>query len=183
MADFDPISERLLIPIYVPLLFLLLVGSQRILQKSPEAKRPVYRTVIFGMGIVCLIYFSVSACSFLVNTYQNGAGGYNSYTWRYAIPIRWIKENPAKDVIYSNAPDAIYILTGKSTLMVPTKSSGAAMLSAFKAQLAAQNGLVVYFDENIVGRPYLVPEEEIVGHGFLDRLEIWPDGRIYKYKD
>lgn len=50
-----------------------------------------------------------------------GAGGYSLAEWQDSPTAAWLRENPVEPPVYSNAPDAAYILAGVPARLAPTR--------------------------------------------------------------
>jgi hypothetical protein len=163
---------------------LLLAGAQKLLRLNyrRQIEKIVITKLIFGASAICLIYLVFSTLSFLVNASQAGVSGYNTSIWRNSLAIKWLNENQPAGPIYSNAADAIYILTGETASSLPLKSLGNADLALIKAELLHTDAMVVYFNDDMVERPYLISEDELEKLGSFSLIEANKDGRIYKIR-
>ena len=98
-------------------------------------------------------------------------------------------DQPKDRLIYSNAPEALYLYTHVTSLAMPKKFESANQrpndqydeeLSALKEQIFERSGMIVYFDSMM--RPGLPSEREILGDLNLRLLERTADGSIFGIK-
>lgn len=112
---FDQIDNRLLSPIYLPL---LIVGLLMVHSWWEEANtRWAGRNVIVLTLMVALLWIGVwggSAVASVSNWRQHGAGGLNTDAWHESDLITYLAEHPTPSgaVVYSNAPWALRALAG-----------------------------------------------------------------------
>jgi hypothetical protein len=122
---FDPINHRLLAPIYVPVMLLGLFTIDNIKQSFSRmhfSKQTLNVCLHVGFGL-WLVYPFLYSGNLVINSIRNGAGGYSSRAWMNSELISYLKQYPLHGSIYSNAPHAIYILTGMSARPSPSKHS------------------------------------------------------------
>jgi hypothetical protein len=122
---FDPINHRLLAPIYVPFMLLVLFTIDNIAQSFSRMHFLKQALTVFlpiGFGL-WLVYPFLYSGDLVINSIRNGAGGYSSKAWMNSELISYLKQHPLRGSVYSNAPHAIYILTGMSARPSPSKHS------------------------------------------------------------
>ena len=93
-------------------------------------------------------------------------------------------------VIYSNAPDAIWLITGRDARMIPKKELFIDLkpnpnfqrdMNKMAEALRSGHAVLVYFDG--VSRPYLPPEEEILSSIPLKATKRAKEGRVYVFSE
>jgi 4-amino-4-deoxy-L-arabinose transferase-like glycosyltransferase len=122
---FDPINHRLLAPIYVPFMLLVLFTIDNIAQSFSRmhfSKQALNAFLLIGFGL-WLGYPFLYSGNLVINSIRNGAGGYSSKAWMNSELISYLRQHPLRGSVYSNAPHAIYILTGMSARPSPSKHS------------------------------------------------------------
>jgi hypothetical protein len=104
----------------------------------------------------------------VLDSYENGIG-FNAKTWQESELIKTIRMLPPKVPIYSNGPDAIYMLTGKRTMNLPSRIRATSSktdydfdknLRKLNESLLHENGKVVYFN-NVTWRSFLLTQDEL----------------------
>lgn len=148
-AVFD---DRTLSPVFaagVLLVFCAVAGRWRFGQIS----RPVQAGALL-LGLYLAGFYAVRGVEYAAGVYREGLG-YAGKAWRESGTIRGVEALPPGVRIYSNAPDAIYILAAKTATLVPAKinwgsvspnASYSAQLSEMREELQLGRAVVVHFD-------------------------------------
>jgi hypothetical protein len=122
------------------------------------------------------------------DNYRDGYTNYADKRWVQSEIIRKLSSLPPSTPIYTNGQDAIYILTGKHSSVIPQKvypldsavnHSYSSQLTSMQERLKNQNGVLVYFNTLTYLRPYLPSEDELKEELPLNLLEKGDDGSIY----
>jgi hypothetical protein len=116
---------------------------------------------------------------------REGAGGYNTVRWRESQTIEFVKHLSfsAERVIYTNDPDAIYILAHLAARLPPRKtyfrsSEPARSISDFTGSWPEEGeGLLVWFPHE--GRENFFAPSELQSIATLDTLALLQDGAVY----
>jgi hypothetical protein len=187
MSFFDAhtaLNSRILAPVYVALVMLILCVLNRILSSAGQSRMAHIVSATLGM-IVLVLYVSRGAG--WINHVHDSGLGYNSPRWQRSELMRYIRTIPPQSPIFSNAPDALYMMTGRRTLWIPAKVDPGTReisddyefeLNRMKEQLLQKNGEVVYL-KTIRWRWYLPSQEELQKQ--LPLRVIWEstDGTVY----
>lgn len=117
---------------------------------------------------------------------REGAGGYNTTAWRASGVIGYLERYPleTEHPIYSNAPDAIYILAGLEARQAPAK--GVHNSPAVINTVAGMRGTwpetgtayLAWFARN--ERAYLFDLDELAAIARLEPVAEFEDGAIYR---
>ena len=122
---YDKISDRLLSPIYIPILFALFFIGDRILLWLRKNIHQRSVALLFVTGIVILMFFPVKNTIRIAEQFTELSGwGFNSYEWRENKTIEYLNQHKLFEKnykFYSNEPEAVYILTGLTTMCSPPK--------------------------------------------------------------
>jgi hypothetical protein len=179
-----PLDTRILSPVYVSGLLLGLYGVVWYLSLVPNY-RPIYIS-IFALALWLSTHYTFESSRLISESYHTGIG-LNSQAWLQSETMTALEKYPAEMIIYSNAPDAIYLHTGRPAFTLPRKFESAAQrinytydldLAIVQAKLDSNQALIVYF--SILNRPNLPTEEEIRTDLSLDVLASLSDGKIFK---
>ena len=113
IIELDPADNRLLSPIYLPLLFLVIFSFDRI--------RILFKNKFIHFSILlifCLwsIYSISNAASTVRRAYLEGAGGHHTVKWMESELIASLKKQNLKGTIFTNEPNAVYILTDNHSI-------------------------------------------------------------------
>lgn len=177
---FDPIDTRLMAPIH-PSLVVLAAGLL-----APEAaRRPL------GLAVLALLWFAGPVRATLRGAHERarqGAGGYSAVAWRESPLIRALTlEVPRDAVIFSNGPDAIGFLAGRSAEMLPPYRAGyvdsrppVEPEALFREYARLDGAFIVWFDRK--NRPHVYSPGKLAEAGRLEPVARFPDGAIYRFR-
>jgi Dolichyl-phosphate-mannose-protein mannosyltransferase len=176
------IDRRTLAPAY-PALVMLAIWALTPLIRDFHPRTLALTALVAAVGVIgsCL----VGTINKVEEIRRDGLG-YSSREWRTSQTIALIRKSPSPTRLESNAPDAIYFLTGRSTRSLPARYDPHSLAPnpSYKRELfalaaAAHRGeRVVLFDPRLVGRGYLADQQALVTAG-LYRLETTLDGAWY----
>jgi len=182
-----PLDNRILSPVSVAIMVLGLWLSRY----AGSLSRP--RAVSTFLMIVC-VFFSFSqitqTVSWLSLSYRSGIG-YASRRWKESGLLKHISGLDLARPVFTNASDVIYIHTGRSAYMIPTKiNPGTRLLNGnyptelnrMRDKLRNSNGVICYFS-GIRWRWYMAPEDELRDQLSLRLLVREKDGSIYSMQD
>ncbi len=179
-----PLNNRILSPVYIAVVTLGLVLSYKM------TKLVQIRAIPALLIIICVMFaFSqiTQATSWLSLSYKDGLG-YASRRWKQSKLMKHIRDLDPQRPVFTNAPDAIYIHTGRVAYMIPTKvnpgtrslnSNYSSELVQMKRKLGKDKGVLCYFS-GIRWRWYLASENELRDELGLSLLVREKDGSIYQ---
>jgi hypothetical protein len=129
----------------------------------------------------------INGVAWLRHSYFNGIG-FSSEIWRGSELLRFVKDAAAPLVVFSNAPDFIYTLTGKRGFMIPHKIDPdsrrpnqrfGAESAAMHEQLEKRNAVLIYFNDE--DRLWYLPSiSELEAKFPLQVIKQAKDGAIYR---
>ena len=192
----EGIGDRFLSPVFVPTVLIILFLVEKRLAGS--AKSLSFR--LFGISagvsrqklVVAVLVVWLAVPSFRVartagQSMQTGLG-YNHVSWRTSDTISYLQEQLLSGGstirIYSNSPDAVYILSGASATGSPAakgyKSSEPRrpIASLAGSWPASQPAFLVWFDDT--HRPFLFDVEELKQIADLTVVARLADGTVYR---
>jgi hypothetical protein len=188
----DPIDDRLLSPIYVFVMLLVFIGIESASNGLNELLRSnmLGKSVVIGLIALWLMYPLARFSIYVWTSTATGAGGYSTVTWRESPLIEWLRTHPLDGEIYSNAPDAIYILTGRTAQFSPGRNqigivaqspSQYQYVSQFRKSLKSEaNNYLVWFYN--MPRDYLYNVRELALDFEVEEITKISDGEIYTIK-
>jgi hypothetical protein len=129
------------------------------------------RTAVVALTGTLVVVAAMSQAVSALRQLHDGDRGFNSRSWRTSTAIADLSAHPYPQRIFSNAPDAIYFLTGRSAFSVPTRHdpwSGhlnhVQLTELTRLARAARDGaVIVIFDD--VSRPYLMDVADMTKAG------------------
>jgi hypothetical protein len=145
-----PLDNRMLSPVYVVALIVLIWMTSQI-GESIKAPPFVKTAMLSFIAIVTLMHLG-RAPAWISREHLL----YGSTKWRTSRIIEYVRNLPADTIIFSNGPDAIYLLANRVTKWSPERAETEPALAAMRANDAR----LVYF-KNIYWRPYLLSLEEL----------------------
>jgi len=134
VSRFETLSSRLLSPIYIPIILLFAIIVLQLLQiKNRPIKLIVTPFILFIYGFAQYNHYTINAATW-EGVSEAGIPGYTENQWVQSPIVNFIKNNSNKKmpVIFSNADDAIFFLTGKTAFALPHKDIPTE-ISSFKA--------------------------------------------------
>lgn len=178
------LDGRILLPVYVSVIILILCISHKLLC-SIEGIHSL-KVILIILSIILAGSYIGRGAIWVINSYRDGQG-YASKAWKQSEVIQKVRILSPEVRIYTNGPDAIYILTGKHAFMIPNKVNPntrlinrnyLSQLASIREQIKKQITVLVYFN-TIDWRWYLPSEDELKERLSLGIIESRSDGAIY----
>ncbi|MCF7844355.1 MAG: glycosyltransferase family 39 protein [Kiritimatiellales bacterium] len=175
-------ANRLLAPSYI-VFILLFVKEFTLFCKSAPGIYCLISKIIFT-AILCGYIFA--SCVWVTQIHNNGAG-FSAKAWRESPTMLFISNLSNSIPIYSNAPEAIYFLTGRITNHIPQKENSLKNIpndnylnevSDMEKALISQQGIVVFFN-NVDWKYYLPSRAELKEPLSLQLIKSTEDGEVY----
>jgi len=176
---YDPINNRLLAPIFVPLTLLLLISVQAIV--SPHRKRFSKKLVDFLLliglmiGLLYPVYITTANAKMMNSIGQ----GYSGKVWRESETVQYLLHHQALEsecTLYTNGPDIVYILMDIIAKPIPNKTRS--HVSDLSNSWPEESDVcLVWF--NKIERTYLFTVDELQAIANIDLITHLEDGAIY----
>jgi hypothetical protein len=186
---YDQISHRLLSPIYIPIIFILFFISDKIpswLKKSFQLK---LLTFLFIIGIALLVSYQVTNTKHFIGEYIKLSGwGFSCDSWRESETIAYLTRHELLGknyTLYSNEPEAVYILTNLTTKRSPAKTfyNSPKHFDIYPNQkdgwLTGENVCLIWFDKT--NRNFLFTLDELQKNINMTEVAHLKDGEIYTF--
>lgn len=141
LVSFNLLQSRLLAPVFPSLLFLLLLAADRgpDIIKLPVLRRAASFVLVILLSVWLLVLHVKPDLSNIQMSRRFGAGGYSSIDWQETELSDFLRRQPLSGRVYSNAPDALYFIAGRSSELSPTRKESAG------AVLARPGSVLVWF--------------------------------------
>jgi hypothetical protein len=120
--NFDPIGDRYLQPIYLPLVLLFVLSVDFCYEFSIQKRGLFSRYAAPTIMIFVLLWQTpnlISEYSLITKSLNEGAGGKTIKQWKESPDLDYIKENFSDKRIYSNCADIVYLNTDLITFYTP----------------------------------------------------------------
>jgi hypothetical protein len=183
---YDRISNRLLLPIFPPLLLLLFLGLGKVATWLAQRLRwPRLAALVLAPVLCWTAHATVTAVESTVSRIEQGAGGYNRTSWRENALIRTLADPQTLSdcPLYSNAPDALYILAQRQAQMSPAQRvNNSPQVVQELADLRGQwppeaRACLVWLDRQ--ERAYLFSAQQLLTIVQLNEQASFDEGAIY----
>jgi len=182
---FDAIGDRYMLPVYVPVFLTGLLFIDFIAHMAPKymGRRIIEYVLLASLGL-WLIYPAVSTTGAIKSRIEQGMpNSFNAMAWRNSELILKLQEKEPEYVVYSNYPDAIYVLTGIEAKYTPKKEGLPEFygFEKFEQKINEDGGAyLAWFDRGASGVMYNV--EELKGYFDMDIIDTVKDGTLYFIK-
>ena len=134
VSRFEALSSRLLSPVYIPIILLITIIVLQLLQLKNRAIKLITATLLILIyGFAQFNHYKINAATW-EGVSEAGIPGYTENQWVNSPMASFIKNNPKEilPIIFSNADDAVFFLTGKTAFALPHKDIPAE-ISSFKS--------------------------------------------------
>jgi hypothetical protein len=137
-----------------------------------------------GTALIGLAYIQQSGAA--ARDLSRATDGYRAKQWRRSETVRALRSLPPRVLIYSNAPEAVYLLAGRRAETVPVRvdpltdrplARYRAALERERSRLRKRPGVVAFFED--VHRRYLPSEEEVARRLGVRVVVQAADGAVY----
>jgi hypothetical protein len=179
ISRFEDLSNRLLSPMYIPL---LLIGSSWAV--GAFRNNIGIKKMLLGLGCL-LCYASVQFHHYQLNAAawegiaDAGIPGYTEDSWQSSPTVAYIKQHQKElpSILYSDAHDAVYFLTGLHALPLPHKEIEKEKTSLLKKTVFG----VIWFTDGY--NPDLIDIEFLKKHKIVLSEHQLEDGTNYIFSD
>jgi hypothetical protein len=139
------------------------------------------RPLIAIVGIGLAILYTGRAAVLIARAHTQGVI-YSNIDWLNSATVADVRALPSDATVFSNAPDAVYILANRSTFEVPDVGHADAFLGALRETARAAHGpvAVVYFRDPNIAYRQPVPVEMIEAAMPTRLVAASPDGAVYE---
>lgn len=171
------VSQRVVAPLYVFVVLLVIVGIEdacTILSRR-IGDGGLAGSIGLAVGVIWLLYPLSVVAGKVEHHVEQGAGGYSTPTWSQSPLLEWFAANPLEGAVYSNAPDAIYILTGRKVETAPRPED----FDAFRRRVSSSPAGHLVWSHSL-RRNALYDLQEIVSRYEATELADFPDGAVYR---
>lgn len=188
-TSLGPVSNRYLSPIYFIVFYWILKGCENTLDGLKGSwKNKKFVMPLVYMLLMCWLIFPAIRVTEKISAYlQSGVREYSKIVWRESPLIRWLQTNTLDGQIFSNASEAVYILTGKKVKLLYLKDGcrGSDMRgddgSALEESLSSNRKTYLVWSDRIDRRDLRnVQDCRFVFH--LEEIKTFADGAIYLLK-
>ncbi len=192
------VNDRLFSPLFFAVLLILIITFSRIAGSGGRLSPKQRHGAVFLITLLMLSY-GIRTVNWHRVLWQNGLG-FSGRSWRNSETIANLQAYPADQMIFTNAPDAIYILTGRNTLSLPVREKRdfisvaqrggpgnvradyGEKIAAVRESMQSGKGILVLFDlkSKKMARWYQPREPQLVNDLSLSPIKRFKDGAIFE---
>lgn len=178
-SHFDVISDRFLAPVF-PFIVLLVLGetAKAGVRISQQGKNIFVHWLAVSVALVFLGYPVTRAVWKVASWTQQGIRGYAGPQWSESPTIAWLRTHQLEGVIYSNGPDAMYILTERKSVMSPKNAMSTPRGLTARRSDVPDDSYLVWFDN--IHRSYLYMPTELSEFFHMEKVLTFADGSVYR---
>ncbi|MCJ8209858.1 hypothetical protein MUY27_09065 [Mucilaginibacter sp. RS28] len=179
-SRYEQINDRLLAPIYIPLLWGLTCW---VVIWVPQ-KKVYFKYGVYPLGLLLAITIGIKLYKIDYQRYDDqfdyGNPGYTDDTWKESALVDWLRKHPqffsTTTPIYSDAYDAVYFFSGQTgTKLVPHQY--------FKKDVERfynqPHYYLIWFND--LYDKELIPLQDIRQRHQLKKIQEFEDGGVYEY--
>ncbi len=198
------INTRLLSPLFIPALLLFVIMFDRVLNPlrarrgnarggnawggnarggNAAASVPYVALLVIAALFIFPIQTNVPR---ITRAAEQGAGGYNTTRWRTNETVAYVTQHRAemRGTIYSNGPDALYILADVNAQSIPPKfqyasNEPAQDANTLRGAYPPEPATLIWLDQ-IEREDFLFTFEELNGFTNLTPIAKLRDGAVYR---
>ena len=176
LSRYQPLDNRLLCPVFIPLLWSIGGWLMAAIQMAGRWKK-----IWIAVGLLFFACFQYSQVRDDLETWTDiryaGIPGYTEDQWQHSPTVLYIQKNKAAFRygfgMYSNANDAIWFFTGMKAELLPHTDFG----NDVKEFLTEKHCYVVWFNDGY--NPDLAGLDFIINEKKMQLVEQLPDGAVY----
>jgi hypothetical protein len=178
--DLTQLDSRILSPVYVCLVILASAYGGEALTSAWLNRRRL-RPVMAG---VCAVFVGAYALRFGALAERAHVEGviYSNLAWLRSPTMQAVQLLPRDARVFSNAPDAIYMLANRNAYEIPFSSNSDAFLLDLSDRLHQTSTpiVLVYFDDPNIAYRQPVPPQVVSNSLALQNVNHYSDGAMYE---
>jgi hypothetical protein len=182
ISRYDPINNRLLSPAYIPFVLICATWGGMLFKNLHKG---FVKSFIVVALLLCFIFFSYqqfASVKFRVKQVSTkGIAGFKADDWKKSAILKYLKQHQGsliKDqLIYSNAPAAVYFHTGLANNLLPEKVHPSEISEYY---LTSKHYLFWFYNETFKNE--LLSPDSISKYKHIDTIALLDDGAIYQIR-
>ncbi len=178
---FDPIGDRYMIPVYIPLIILavLLVDNAKSIFKSIDSRKILSGALVL-VTAVWLLYPALRTAEVVKTTTEYGTGGYASTEWTSNNLIKYIRGSAPDGTVFTNDAAAVNTAAGIDAKYTPRKNGPEIYgVEKFKKLVESSKASYLVWFSTVENNSIYTPED--VGKLYnVEKIISMPEGAVYK---
>ncbi len=171
-------QQRHMVPLLVFVMALMVAGIDGAFRLSSALLG--HKRLVECLGILlCALWLQYPLRELVYSTARHmreGAGGYAVSAWQDSSLVEWLRNHPLSGMVYSNGPDALYLLTGAASTITPENFRGPAGTAHW---CSSEPNYIVWFQA--LDRSWLCNLRELLSRYQMQEVAAFPDGSVYRY--
>jgi hypothetical protein len=135
------LENRILLPLYLQILVLIMIGSTIIWQRKQWLPR-----LVAAAMCLWLFYFSISRLDGAIIDLRADGQGYASQKWQTSQTAAYLREHETS-LIYTNDLTAVYFLANKLSVAIPNAWASEEDIELMRSNLASPHSTLVIFGQ------------------------------------
>lgn len=187
LSNMDGLGSRLLVPLFIPFgIFAIGLMLSVVDVLSRLMRRPLANAFATGIVLAVLIP-QIAASSELLQRFFERQMTYLSPSWKNSETLTALRKNWRGEEVFSNQPEAVYVVTGIHARPIPSKTLYNSNTPAISVESLRgvwppdDTALVVWFSTYLKNRGFYTPDEISHFTRLLSSHEL-SDGRLMKVK-
>ncbi len=179
ISRFEDLSNRLLSPVYIPLLLIATSWVPMVMQRSVRIKKNLMLVIaLFLYGGIQYHQYQLNAEAW-EGIKDAGIPGYSEDSWQTSPTIHFVRQHKKElaPVVYSDAYDAVYFLTRLHAYALPHKE----IQKEIDLLLQQPDFSVIWLNDGF--NADLIDIDFIKQHKKLVSVKALDDGAIYRFAD
>lgn len=182
-SNMDGLGGRLLVPLFIPFGVLAIGAVRSLVQVISRMAPPRLYTVFTAMGLLAVMIPQVAASYEVLQRFLDRRMTFLSEAWTNSPTLAALRERWKGEEVFSNQPEAVYIITGIEARPIPSKTlynsttPATSVTELVGAWPPHNRALIVWFDVYLKSRGFYTPDEIARFTHELSNLDL-PDGKL-----
>lgn len=184
-SNMDGLGSRLLVPLFIPFGFLAIGAVLSLVQVISGMAPPHLSTVSSAIVLLVVMIPQIAASHEVLQRFLDRRMTFLSEAWTSSPTLAALRERWKGEEVFSNQPEAVYLITGIEARPIPSKTlynsnaSATSVTELVGAWPPHNRALIIWFDVYLKSRGFYTPDEIVLFTRELSRLDT-PDGKLMK---
>ncbi len=172
-------DPRLMTPLYLLVMVPVFAGIEEVGRMARERLGGGNLAGVLGLAVCVLgLVHPLETTVNRVRGYtRHGLRDFGAAVWRQSPLVDWLRRHPLEGTIYSNIPEALYLLAGRPAQTTPAWNEDPTKFT--EAMSPASASYIVW--SYIVRRNFLYDLRELASRWRMEEVASCPDGKVYRF--
>jgi hypothetical protein len=166
ISRYQALDGRLLSPLFIPLIFIVVILLIRLINKQQKKYRNFYGGVFVAVVLTFNFYQYTIAEEWRAFVNHNGVSGFTNVYWRNSAIAKYLRANPnyfkKRIPVYSNNNELTYFYSGNSSELLPHKLSKSQQLEFEKSKFVYVVWYNVFEEKELITYNELTTSKKII---------------------